>query len=443
MKPTKLHLKGILALLCPPHMKINQFRSPPRFFHSTVKPSRVLLSMWISSVILSYVSSILKHWITAIYTLMSLVIASLVPLLTNSPPFSMTLASQSTHPYLPLRLSLLSPVLNCRMVSFVHWILVVLPWALKAHFSVTINNVTWPSLCHSSPAKSIAFSVSGDIRLLSMLTLLSWSNSLMAIWLSTSPSCAPQKMHCFDLWTLPTILVKWLGFYIWLIGSMSSEVSLLKSFCHWSWFLQPRMSSPRWWTRLIPCLVKCGISLMWWKSSHGDIFIHPKGMLSFSLYFLVSKQSSNLDSIDLENKPFGWPQTKEYLFRCANHWGHYICALLRSFNRPSPLLSLSPQQHKCCRSLCLVLLERGNLHEVIQSLSFALLSAHTPDVQRNNTLCPLMQFIVFWHLHEDGKFYHPLLISPNLASITFCLHSIAILEASHHLHVDPSLTFMG
>ena len=181
MKPTKLHLKGILTLLCPPQTKINRFRSPPRFFHSTVKLSRVLLSMWISSIISSYVSSVLKHWITAIYTLTSLVIASLVPLLTSSPPFSVTPASQSTCPYLPLRLSLPSPVLNCRMVSSVHWILVVLPWALKARFSVTINNVTWPSLCHSSPAKSIAFSVSGDIRLSSVLTLLSWSNGLMAI----------------------------------------------------------------------------------------------------------------------------------------------------------------------------------------------------------------------------------------------------------------------
>ena len=182
---------------------------------------------------------------------------------------------------------------------------------------------------------------------------------------------------------------------------------------------------------------------MRWKSSHGDIFIHPKGMPSLSLYILVSKQSSNLDSIDLENKPFGLPQTKEYLFRCANHWGCYICALLCSFNRPSPLLSLSPQQHECCRSLRLVLLEHGNLCEAIQSLLFALLSAHTPDVQRNNTLCPLMQFIVFWHLREDGTFYPPSSISPNLASITFCLRSIAILEASHHLHADPSLTFMG
>jgi hypothetical protein len=166
-------------------------------------------------------------------------------------------------------------------------------------------------------------------------------------------------------------------------------------------------------------------------------------MSSFSLCVLVSKLFSNLDTIDLENKPFGRSQTKEYLCRCANQWGRYICALLRSLDRPSPLLSLSPQQHESCRSLHLVLAERGNLREAIQSLSFALLSTYTPDVQRNNSFCPLMRFIVFWHLREDGTFQPPSSISPNLASLTFCLRSIAVLEASHHLHADPSLTFMG
>ncbi|KAF8549215.1 hypothetical protein OG21DRAFT_1500556 [Imleria badia] len=157
----------------------------------------------------------------------------------------------------------------------------------------------------------------------------------------------------------------------------------------------------------------------------------------------IHTPKGNLDSADLDNKPFSRPQTKEYLLRCASHWGRYICALLRSLDAPSPLLSLSPRQHEYCQSLRRTLVEHGNIRQALQSLSFAMLSTYAADVQRDNFLCPLMRFIVFWHLRDDGTFQPPSLISPDLASLTFCFRSIAILEASHHMQLNPSLTFMG
>jgi len=156
----------------------------------------------------------------------------------------------------------------------------------------------------------------------------------------------------------------------------------------------------------------------------------------------VSHSFSNLDSVDLENKPFGRPQTREYLLRCASHWTRYISALLRSLDRPSPLLSLSPSQRQHFQILRNLLDQNGDIRQALQSSSFAMLSTYDTDVQRNSSLCPLMRFVVFWHLREDGTFLPPTSISPNIATLTFCFRTIAILEASNHLQSDPSLTFM-
>ena len=156
----------------------------------------------------------------------------------------------------------------------------------------------------------------------------------------------------------------------------------------------------------------------------------------------VSHSFSNLDSADLENKPFSHTQTTDYLLRCASHWSRYICALLRSLDRPSPLLSLSPSQRQHFQVLRNLLAQKGDIRQALRSSSFAMLSTYNTDVQRDSSLCPLMRFVVFLHLREDGTFLPPSSISPNIAALTFRFRTIAILEASHRLKSDLSLMFM-
>ncbi|KAH0836368.1 hypothetical protein J3R83DRAFT_7940 [Lanmaoa asiatica] len=134
----------------------------------------------------------------------------------------------------------------------------------------------------------------------------------------------------------------------------------------------------------------------------------------------IHTPKGNLDSPELENKPFGRSQTEEYLFRCANHWAMYICALLHSLDLSPPVFTLSPPQLEHCQLLNRALAENADLSDPVQSLSFSLMSTYTLDIQRDSSLCPLSHFITFWHLREDGTFQPPSSISPNLASLTYC-----------------------
>lgn len=163
---------------------------------------------------------------------------------------------------------------------------------------------------------------------------------------------------------------------------------------------------------------------------------------SWSLFSHLFSPSSNLDSTELENRPFGHPQTKEYLSQCANHWAMYICTIHHSLDSHPPVFTLSQQQLEYCWLLSLALAENADLSEPVQSLSFSLISTYTLDVQRDNSLCPLSCFITFWHLQEDGTFQPPSTITPNLASIMYCFWAVAILEACMCMLADPSIIFM-
>lgn len=120
----------------------------------------------------------------------------------------------------------------------------------------------------------------------------------------------------------------------------------------------------------------------------------------------------------------------------------YICALIRSLDKSPPIFSLSSQQLEDCRLLSRALTENADLLQSIQTLSFSLISTYTSDIQRDNSLCPLSRFIVFWHLREDGTFQPPSSISPNLASVTYCFRAVAVLQAHAHMLADPSIIFM-
>lgn len=126
--------------------------------------------------------------------------------------------------------------------------------------------------------------------------------------------------------------------------------------------------------------------------------------------------------------------------RCANTWCRYICALLRSLDRSDVTLSLSQLQLTRCVALRHALTEGHDLRQPIQSLSYAMLTTYEPNVERDSSLCPLMRFIVFWHLREDGTFHPPSSISPNLASMTFCFRTIAVLDLHTRILADPTLT---
>lgn len=196
--------------------------------------------------------------------------------------------------------------------------------------------------------------------------------------------------------------------------------------------------------------VKTNFKRMWDDVESMEVLprrhIHtPKGFVAHHLdlfFFHLFSPISNLDSAELENRPFGRPQTEEYLSRCANHWAMYICALLRSLDSRPLVFALSQQQLEHCRLLSLALAENADLSEPVQSLSFSLISTYTSDVQRDNSLCPLSRFITFWHLREDGTFQPPSAITPNLASITYCFRAVAILEARTRMLADPSIIFM-
>ncbi|KAH0825703.1 hypothetical protein J3R83DRAFT_10810 [Lanmaoa asiatica] len=157
----------------------------------------------------------------------------------------------------------------------------------------------------------------------------------------------------------------------------------------------------------------------------------------------IHTPKGDLQSGDVDNLPFGRPQTDEYLARCANNWSRYICALLRSMDGSEVSLHLSPSQREHCLTVHRALVEHRDLRKPIQSLSFSMLSTYGADVQRDNSLCSLMRFIVFWHLREDGTFHSPSSISPNLASITFCLRSIAVLDAHSNVVADHSVTLLS
>lgn len=119
-----------------------------------------------------------------------------------------------------------------------------------------------------------------------------------------------------------------------------------------------------------------------------------------------------------------------------------MCSLLRSLDKSPSLFTLSSQQLEDCRALSRALTENADLLEVVHTLSFSLISTYTSDVQRDNSLCPLTRFIVFWHLREDGTFQSPSSISPNLASVTFCFRTVAIMEARARMLADSSIIFM-
>lgn len=104
---------------------------------------------------------------------------------------------------------------------------------------------------------------------------------------------------------------------------------------------------------------------------------------------------SDLQSGDVDNLPFGRPQTNDYLVRCANNWSRYICALLCSVDGSEVSLHLSLSQREHCLAVQRALVEHRDLRKPIQSLSFSMLSTYGADVQRDNSLCSLMRFIVF------------------------------------------------
>ncbi|KIJ09038.1 hypothetical protein PAXINDRAFT_102375 [Paxillus involutus ATCC 200175] len=159
----------------------------------------------------------------------------------------------------------------------------------------------------------------------------------------------------------------------------------------------------------------------------------------------INTPKGDMATTALENRPFGRPQTDAYLHRCANHWSQYICALLRSADAgPSDVsIHLTVHQRSLCHALLNALTEGCELREHIRSLSFAMLATYDTDIERDNSLCPLSRFLVFFHLRDDGTFDPPTSISPNLASFTFSIRAIAVLDACFHIQFHPDSTFLS
>ncbi|KIJ57793.1 hypothetical protein HYDPIDRAFT_34786 [Hydnomerulius pinastri MD-312] len=60
----------------------------------------------------------------------------------------------------------------------------------------------------------------------------------------------------------------------------------------------------------------------------------------------LNTPKGDMGTADVENRPFGRPQTNGYLTRCANHWSRYICAVLRSVEDRSLETSLHLTVHQ-------------------------------------------------------------------------------------------------